>query len=161
MYKSRVEGKGQESIQSSTIADPEFDMGKWQKLRKHNTQAREPRGQPFPSGGFRGGCFGCFSTPSWDHGKNILTYLFSSQCTVGTFQARRKQLQIGGGANINFLGGTHKFFLIFFFFFFFFWGGGHICANYWGGAPPPPVPPQFIRPCLLACSVRPVLKSAP
>ena len=50
-------------------------------------------------------------------------------------QARRKQLQIGGGTH-NFFQNDRPFFL----FFFFGGGGGHICANYWG-APPPPCPP--------------------
>ena len=58
-------------------------------------------------------------------------YLFFNSLIIREkyFQARRKQLQIGG-ADINSFGGrgggTHNFF-------FLGGGGGHICANYWGG----------------------------
>ena len=70
------------------------------------------------------------------------------------FQARRKQLQIGG-AHINFGGGgggTHNFFFFFFFFIFFFFGGGgaYLCKLL-GGARPP-VPPLFLRPLILAAT---------
>ena len=65
------------------------------------------------------------------------------------YQARRKQLQIGGGGAHITDWGAHIIFFIFYFFFF-FWGGGHICANYWGGGGghgPPCPPPLFLRPC--------------
>ena len=65
---------------------------------------------------------------------NVLKYAFSIVPHEDNYnQARRRQLQNGGGgAHINFLGGTHNFLFIYLFLFFFF-GGGHICANYWGG----------------------------
>ena len=37
------------------------------------------------SGGFRGGALGASAPPAESMVKKILTYLFSSQCTVGTF----------------------------------------------------------------------------
>ena len=37
------------------------------------------------SGGFRGGALGASAPPAESIVKKILTYLFSSQCTVGTF----------------------------------------------------------------------------
>ena len=37
------------------------------------------------SGGFRGGAMGASAPPAESMIKKILTYLFSSQCTVGTF----------------------------------------------------------------------------
>ena len=64
------------------------------------------------------------------------------------YQARRKQLQIGGGggAHINFfLGGEH---IIFLFFFFFFLGGGAYLCKLLGGTAPR-APPLFLRPCVL------------
>ena len=48
MEQSEKEGKGQESIQSSTIHDPGQVMGKCQK-RKKTSHIREPRSRPFPN----------------------------------------------------------------------------------------------------------------
>ena len=44
------ESKDQESMQSSTISDPRYYMGKWQNY-KEASHTREPRGQSFPSPG--------------------------------------------------------------------------------------------------------------
>ena len=66
--------------------------------------------------------------------KKIECWLVFMSTWCYTQQARRKQLQIGGGAHINFGGGGGAHIIFFFFFFFFFLGGGgHVCANYWGG----------------------------
>ena len=46
--ESKKEGKDQESIQSSTIPDPEYQ---WESDNVTNTHhKREPRGRPFPAG---------------------------------------------------------------------------------------------------------------
>ena len=66
-------------------------------------------------------------------------------------QARRKQLQIGGGHTLQIGGhtlqiggGAHIIFFIFFFIFiFFFWGGGGIFVQIIGGGARPPVPPPY------------------
>ena len=47
MYKSKKDGKDQETIQSSTTPDPGYHMGKLKKYNKHHQQ--EPKGQPVPS----------------------------------------------------------------------------------------------------------------
>ena len=46
--ENKKEDKDQESIQSSTIPDPEHHMGKVTKIHK-TQQAKKPRGQPLPS----------------------------------------------------------------------------------------------------------------
>ena len=51
-FKSKEEGKDQESIQSSTPPDSGHHIGKWQKHKK-TSHILEPRGQPFPAGDFK------------------------------------------------------------------------------------------------------------
>ena len=46
-FKSKIKGKDQESIQSSTITDPEYQWESNKLIIRHHK--REPRGQPFPS----------------------------------------------------------------------------------------------------------------
>ena len=43
---SKKDGKDQKTIQSSTITDPGYHMGKWQKYNKHHQQEVSP----FPVG---------------------------------------------------------------------------------------------------------------
>ena len=72
--------------------------------------------------------------------------LVKFQIYKGTSRPVRSNNRLGGGgAHINFLGGTHKFF------FFFFGGGGHICANYWGYGPPCPPIPTALRQVRTTC----------
>ena len=74
-----------------------------------------------------------------------LTFVSLGLTFLKVIQARRKQLQIGGGHTLQ-IGGAHiiffNFFLILFFFFFFFGGGGaYLCKLLGGTAPPcPPIP---------------------
>ena len=46
-YKSKQDGKDQESIQSSTTPDPGYQWESGKVTIRHHK--REPRGQPFPS----------------------------------------------------------------------------------------------------------------
>ena len=86
---------------------------------------------------------------SWKEKQCYCRPLRDARILSHAWQARRKQLQIGG-AHINFLGGTHNFF------FFFLGGGGgaYLCKLLGGGAwpPPPTVPPLFLHPCLVMSS---------
>ena len=46
LYKSKKDGKDQESIQSSTTPDPGYHMGKWQQL---NITNKTQEVSPFPA----------------------------------------------------------------------------------------------------------------
>ena len=72
------------------------------------------------------------------------------------YQARRKQLQIGGGGGHTLqIGGAHINFFYFFLFFFLGGRGAYLCKLLGGGAaptvPPPPIPtalPTSSKSCL-------------
>ena len=60
LQQSKKARKDQETIQSSTLPDPGYHMGKYQKYNKHHQQ--EPRGQPFPSSDHKAAIYGNLSS---------------------------------------------------------------------------------------------------